>query len=86
MNQMRQAWRVIRAYRALRGIAEEHRAAGHAVEFVAVNEATMILRCYTCHPGPAASEGPVPSVPDTLRLHGQDEVADELEQHDSRTS
>lgn len=44
-------WRFVRAYRILRTVAERHTAAGHDVEFVAVNEGRMVLRCRTCSPG-----------------------------------
>lgn len=50
MGALRRKRRELRAYRALRGIAADHRAEGHDVEFTAVNEARLVLRCHTCSP------------------------------------
>lgn len=38
----------IRAYKVLRDVAERHRADGHDVEFIAVNESHVLLMCHCC--------------------------------------
>jgi hypothetical protein len=43
-------WKFERAYRILRRIADNHRAIGHDVEFIAVDSTYISLRCWTCHP------------------------------------
>jgi hypothetical protein len=40
--------RLIRTYRGMRAIAEDHRADGHKTDFHAVNEAWLVLRCPSC--------------------------------------
>ena len=42
--------RFIRAYMGLRRISDDHIAAGHHVEFTAVNEGHIALHCHTCTP------------------------------------
>lgn len=38
----------IKAYKILRKTADRHRVAGHDVEFTAVNESHVIMRCSSC--------------------------------------
>jgi len=41
-------FRFLQAYRALRQIAEDHRAQDHEVTFLALNEGKIVLVCHTC--------------------------------------
>jgi hypothetical protein len=45
-------WRFVRAYLVLRREADRHKAAGHDVEFTAVSEAHLVLRCHGCPGAP----------------------------------
>lgn len=54
--------RFVRAYKTLRTVAERHRKAGHDVEFTAVNEGRLVLRCLTCAPERPQGE-PEPRLP-----------------------
>lgn len=38
----------VRAYKVLRDVADRHKAAGHDVEFIAVNESRVLLMCHRC--------------------------------------
>lgn len=46
--------RFVRAYMTLRHVADRHVAQGHDVDFTAVNEGLISLRCHTCNPGARA--------------------------------
>ena len=52
--------RFVRAYYVLRDEAARHKAAGHDVEFIAVNESRILLMCHGCPDFPST---PYPVIP-----------------------
>lgn len=40
--------RFIKAYRILRNNVERHKVAGHDIEFMAINESLVVMRCENC--------------------------------------
>lgn len=48
MRKARRRRRFVKAYRILRKEADRHIQADHPMEFKAINESCLIMRCYPC--------------------------------------